>query len=273
MTNNSDPFVKRLYTTSIGRVFLKTIMITRADKLIVAFLKSHLSKYMLPQYVRKNGLKYSRVELAGYRSFRDFFARENNSKSIDFSPTHLISPCDGWLSVYEISESSLFKIKGSIYSTNDLLQDDTLAQKYTGGLCLVFRLCASDYHHYCYIDDCTQGDNHYIEGELHSVQPIALANYKVFARNRRSWCVMDTENFGSVTQIEIGALVVGGIVNPNSNVSVSRGDEKGHFDLAGSTIVLMFEPGRIGLLPMFNKTTTDNEARVRQGMWIGIARS
>lgn len=273
MTNNSDPLVNSLYTSGIGRIILKTIMITRADKLAVAFLKSPLSKYMLPRYVRKNGLDFGRPELSGYRSFREFFARKNASVSIDFSPKHLISPCDGWLSVYEISESSLFKIKGSIYSTTDLIQDDTLAQKYAGGLCLVFRLCASDYHHYCYIDDSMQGNNYYIEGELHSVQPIALENYKVFARNRRSWCILDTDNFGPVVQAEIGALIVGGIVNPKSNVRVSRGEEKGHFELSGSTIVLMFEPGRIGLLPKYKEATIENEVRVEQGMWIGIAKT
>ena len=273
MTNNSDSYVTNLYTTSIGRAFLKAIMITRADKLAVAFLRSRLSKCMLSRYIRKNGLELSRLEQSNYRSFSEFFTRKNTSISIDFSPKHLISPCDGWLSVYEISESSLFKIKGSIYSTADLIQDDTLAQRYNGGLCLVFRLCASDYHHYCYIDDSMQGNNYYIEGELHSVQPIALENYKVFARNRRSWCILDTDNFGPVLQAEIGALIVGGIVNPKSNVRVSRGEEKGHFELSGSTIVLIFEPGRIGLLPKYREATIENEVRVEQGMWIGIAKT
>lgn len=39
---------------------------------------------------------------------------------------------------------------------------------------MILRLCANDYHHYCYIDDGFQGRNHFVKGLLHSVQPIAL---------------------------------------------------------------------------------------------------
>ena len=61
-----------------------------------------------------------------------------------------------------IREDSSFAIKGSHYSLHDLLQDADLAARYTGGDCLVLRLCPSDYHHYCYIDDGFQGENHFI---------------------------------------------------------------------------------------------------------------
>lgn len=271
--NNTDSFVSFLYKTTIGRVLLKTIMVTRADRLLVLFLKSPLSKCIVPRFAERHGIEISRGDLNSYKSYRDFFARYNHSTAIDFIPEHLISPCDGWLSVYEINDSSLFIIKGKIYSTADIVQDTEIANKYTGGTCLVIRLCASDYHHYCYIDDCFQGENHYIPGKVHSVQPAALESHVVFAHNRRSWCVMDTDNFGSVIQAEIGAMVVGGIVNPNSNVRKSRGDEKGYFDLSGSTIVLMFEPGRIRLLPKHKAATIEKEVRVRQGMWIGVAGS
>ena len=270
--NNTDFYVNFLYKTTIGRMLLKFIMITRADKLLVWFLRSSLSRFYIPRYAKKHGIEVCQDDLALYRSYRDFFARNKVISTIDFSPGHLISPCDGWLSVYEINESSLFEIKGSMYSTADIVLDTDIANKYTGGICLVIRLCASDYHHYCYIDDCLQRENHYIPGELHSVQPAALEKHSVLAHNRRSWCVIDTDNFGSVMQAEIGAMVVGGIVNPNSNVRMQRGEEKGYFDLAGSTIVLMFETDRIKLLPEFQAGTIEHEVRVRQGMWIGTGR-
>ena len=74
---------------------------------------------------------------------------------------------------------------------------------------MVVRLCANDYHHYCYIDDGFQGRNHFVKGLLHSVQPIALENAPVYRQNRRMWTILDTVNFGKVAQIEIGALLVG----------------------------------------------------------------
>ena len=146
-----------------------------------------------------------------------------------------------------------------------------MAKNCRGGVCLVFRLCASDYHHYCYIDDGRQGPNHFIEGRLHSVQPIACERFPIFTLNRRSWCLLDTEHFGPVVQTEIGALVVGGIVNRPEGPMV-RGQEKGHFDLCGSTIVLLMEPGRIELRPeLAALMDTEQETRVEQGRWVATA--
>lgn len=208
-----------------------------------------------------------------YRSFRDFFAREREGKETDRIPGHLISPCDGWLSVYPVEAGSSFEIKGSRYRVQDLVQDKSIAQNYNGGICMVFRLCAADYHHYCYIDDGYQGKNHFIQGTLHSVQPAACETYPVFTLNRRSWCLLVTERFGPVVQTEIGALIVGGIVNNRENTRVCRGTEKGHFELAGSTIVLLFERERVRLLPELEKQMKESkEIRVRQGMWIACGK-
>ena len=44
--------------------------------------------------------------------------------------------------------------------------------------------------------------------------------------------------------------------------------EKGRFELAGSTIVLLFEKNRVRLAP--NIRADLKEIRVSQGMWIGI---
>ena len=188
------------------------------------------------------------------------------------TPEHLISPCDGWLSSFPINEESCFSIKNSHYQIKDFLHDEALARNYMGGTCLILRLCVSDYHHYCYIDDGYQGENHFIPGVLHSVQPIACETYPVFVLNRRSWCLLTTEHFGPVVQCEIGALVVGGIFNEKENVRVSRGSEKGHFELAGSTIILLFEPGQITLRPELSEQLSHTEeVQVKQGEWIGTA--
>ena len=102
------------------------------------------------------------------------------------------------------------------------------------------------------------------------MQPIACEQYPIFTLNRRSWCLLDTAHFGPVVQTEIGALIVGGIVNLNTVGPFCRGQEKGYFDLAGSTIVLLMEPERVELLPELMATLeSGQETRVRQGQWIG----
>ena len=266
----NDFVVRFLYGTAAGRTALKLLQKTRADRLVVRYLRSPWSKPIIGWYARRHRIPLSREERRSFRTYRDFFARERECAGIDTTPEHLNSPCDGWLSAYPIEHSRSFFIKGSFYRVGDFLDDELLAKGYQGGTCLVFRLTASDYHHYCYIDDGYQGKNHYIEGQLHSVQPIACETYPIFTLNRRSWCLMTTERFGPVVQTEIGALVVGGIANNQENTRILRGMEKGHFELAGSTIVLLFEPGRIRLRPELEvQLRQGQEVRVEQGMWIG----
>lgn len=270
MKKANDKVIYILYRTFPGRCVLKLVQKLHADRLIVRFLRSGWSKPFTTWYIRLNHIPFSRKELQLYPSFRDFFVRDRNYKEFDITPRHLISPCDGWMSVYPVTENSCFSIKCSQYKVQDLLWDEALAMNYKGGTCLVFRLCPSDYHHYCYIDDGYQGQVHHIEGKLHSVRPIACRTYPVYTLNRRCWCLLTTENFGPVIQTEIGAMIVGGIANNEGISRFCRGMEKGHFELAGSTIVLLFEPGRLTLRPELAEKLSgeEKEVRVEQGMWI-----
>lgn len=262
--------VNFLYGTVIGRFILKIIMHFHLDRLAVRFLWSSCSKLIIGWYIKRNAISVSEEERASFGSFRDLFVRTRKDVKIDDTPGHLVSPCDGWLSVHHIDKSSIFSIKNSFYRITDILQDAELARNYYNGECLIFRLCASDYHHYCYIDDGYQGENHNIQGALHSVQPIACEKFPVYVLNRRCWCLLTTEHFGPVVQCEIGALVVGGIFNEKENVRFRKGTEKGHFELAGSTIVLLFEEGQIKLRPeIMERLNQNDEVRVTQGEWIG----
>ena len=268
--SKNDGSVRFMYGTALGRVLLKLVQWSHVDKVAVWFLRSPLSKPFYIRFAGKNGIVLTEKDKQTFRTYRDFFLRQRDDLDIDMDPDHLISPCDGYLSVYPIDKDSVFSIKGSHYRVSDLMQDPEAAKGFEGGTCLVFRLCASDYHHYCYIDDGHQGKNHLIPGVLHSVQPIACETYPVFTLNRRNWCLLETEHFGPVIQTEIGALIVGGIVNHREEGSFARGQEKGHFDLAGSTITLLFEPDRIELLPEIESALQkEEEVRVTLGMCVG----
>lgn len=268
--NHSSSAVKFLYGTRPGRAILSLILRSRADRFLVQFLRSSWSRPLIGWYAKHHGIPLSREQRKAYRTFRDFFAREREELDFDPASHHLISPCDGWLSYYPIHPDSSFSIKGFSYRLEDLLQDADLAARYHGGDCLIFRLEASDYHHYCYIDDGFQGNNHFIPGALHSVQPSACAVFPVYTLNRRMWTLLATEHFGPVVQTEVGALVVGGIVAQKKAGRFRKGEEMGRFELCGSTIVLLFERGRIQLLPRFIPYLTGGkEVQVRQGAWIG----
>lgn len=268
----NDKSVEFLCTTPIGRLLLKVILFIHFPKLMGFFLRSPFSHFMIPGFIKKNGIDMSEFEGQKYLSFNDFFTRKKEI-TFDDEKSHFISPCDSLLSVYSVDQGH-FHIKGFDYSLEDFFgieNNDSnleLLNKFSGGLCLVFRLCATDYHRYSYVDDGVKGENHYIEGSLYSVQPAACENFRVYTKNRRSWTILETENFGTVAQIEIGAFSVGGIKNHHQSYAFKKGEEKGYFDLHGSTIVLLLEKDKIDLLPEILQC--DTEYRVRAGQFIGI---
>ncbi|MBQ1591392.1 MAG: phosphatidylserine decarboxylase, partial [Treponema sp.] len=72
------------------------------------------------------------------------------------------------------------------------------------------------------------------------------------------------DHFGDAAQIEVGAFSVGGIINHLQDASFEKGQEKGYFDLHGSTIVLLLQKDRATLLPEYQDAFT-KEVPVRIG--------
>ncbi|MBO6065789.1 MAG: phosphatidylserine decarboxylase [Lachnospiraceae bacterium] len=268
--DGSNAAMRFLYGNPVGRAMIKVMLAVKAPKVMAWYLRTPFSKGMIRRYIRKYDISMKGYPRVGYRSFSDFFERRKIRNSFDAEQNHFISPCDGHLSAYTISPDSIFAIKGSNYRVSDLVDDETLAESFSGGQALVFRLAPNDYHHYCFIDDGIVHKHHFREGQLHSVQPIALANVPVFRVNRRVWTLLSTENFGPAVQIEVGALAVGGIVNERENEPVKKGETMGHFSLMGSTIVLFIEKDRMELLPKLTAALSGGvEVPVKMGQWIG----
>lgn len=283
--SKNDKSAEFLYGTKFGKIILEAMLFTRIPKLLGAFLRSPASKFYVKRFIKKNNIDMSDFQGADFKTFNDFFTRKKEI-SFDSNPTHFISPADSFLSVHEITENATFHIKGFDYTLEDFFgvnekswkkEDEAkkakvknMIQKFKGGKYLIFRLCATDYHRYCYIDDGFHAENNFIEGSLYSVQPVALENYKVFTKNRRSWTLLETKNFGNIAQIEIGAFSVGGICNSHENYICTKGEEKGHFDLHGSTIVLLIEKDKMNILPEIEEKLRETaEYKVKIGQQIG----
>lgn len=235
--------LKKLYGTVCGRVILKSLTAPAVSKAAGAFMDSRLSVPLIKRFIKSSGIDTSQYVMKKFRSYNEFFTRrvKRGMRPIDRMPSHFISPCDSKLTVYKIGKSSVFRIKGSRYRVSDLIQNDFLAKRYEGGYCMIFRLEVDDYHRYCYIDSGTKTENTFINGELHTVNPIALEHYNIYKRNCREYTVLHTENFGDVVQVEVGAMMVGRIVNRHGAAEVVRGEEKGKFEFGGSTIVLLVQ--------------------------------
>lgn len=230
-----------LYHTVPGRVFLRLLTARWVSKCSGVLLDSPLSRPLIGGFFRKNGIDRNDYLPERYRNFNDCFCRRIRPelRPIDRDPAHLISPCDGLLSVYRATDDVVLPVKQSQYRLPELLRDAELAEHYRDGYVFVFRLCVSHYHRYCYPEDGEKSANRFIPGRLHTVRPIALERGPVFTENCRSVCTLATERFGLLTQIEVGAMFVGRICNLHEEKTVSRGEEKGYFQYGGSTIILL----------------------------------
>lgn len=263
-----------LYHTVIGRWLLKLVTSPTVSKIGGAYMDSAVSKIHIQRFIRKNGIDMREYETAEYCCFNDFFTRKirKENRPVSAEKENLVSPCDGRLSAYKISENADFYIKGSYYSVNDLLLDSRMAPDFNGGVCLVFRLCVDDYHRYGNIDNGKILENRRVPGKLHTVRPIALNRYPVFVQNSREYTIIQTENFGIAAQIEVGALMIGKIKNHQTSGNVVKGSEKGMFLYGGSTIVVLLQKGRVEIFnEFFENTEKDLETQVRFGSVIGKA--
>lgn len=244
---NQNKILHLLYDTKAGRCMLKILTKPTISKIVGKFMDSPLSIPLVRPFIRRNNINMSQFRNENYHSFNSFFTRKirPECRPVNTSPECLISPCDGKLTVCRInSRKSIFKIKNSCYSTADLIGDSHLAEMYTGGYCMIFRLGVDDYHRYCFPDSGIQTGNLFIHGELHTVNPITVGKYNIYRRNSRERTILHTDNFGKIIQVEVGAMLVGRICNRHVR-KFRRGDEKGKFEYGGSTIVLLVQKGKI----------------------------
>ncbi len=261
-----------LYNTPVGRFALKPLVSRTFSKLCGKFLDSPASKPLIKGFVKKNNIDLSEYYSDDFSCFNDCFCRKIKSdlRPVDSHPSHFISPCDGLLSAYKITKNTVLPIKQSSYTISSLLNNEEKAEKFLDGLCLVFRLCVNHYHRYCYLDSGKKGENVFVPGKLHTVRPIALERYDVFVRNCREYTFLETENFGTVAQIEVGAMLVGKIKNHHNEYTFSRGEEKGMFLYGGSTVVVLLEKDKVKLFEKYlSNTEKDVETPVKMGECIG----
>lgn len=263
-----------LYHTALGRLLLRPLIGRGFSKLGGAFMNSRLSKPLIKGFIRNNGIDLSEYHAEAFRCFNDCFTRKirEGYRPIGKEPNRLISPCDAYLSAYPIKEDTVYPIKQSRYTVSDLLGGNPEAERFKGGTCLVFRLCVHHYHRYCYIDNGTKTENVFLPGKLHTVRPIALAQYPVFAQNCHEYTLMETEQFGTVAQIEVGAMLVGKIQNHHGAGPIQKGAEKGMFLYGGSTVVLLLEKDAADLpKAIFEATEQGLEVPVTYGEAIETA--
>ena len=241
--NGQDKLLGKLYGSAAGRMLLRPLTSPWVSRCAGWFMSQKVSCVLIPSFVRKNNIDMSQYEERAFASYNDFFARRirEGKRPVDMEKSHLISPADSKLTVLPISMDGRFTIKHTEYTVSSLLKNTDLARQYESGQLLIFRLTVDDYHRYCYMADGVKEDNVFIPGKLHTVNPIANDYFPIYKENTREYSLLQTQYFDDVVMMEVGALMVGKIVNHHQAATVTRGQEKGYFQFGGSTVVLLLK--------------------------------
>lgn len=274
--SSQDRMLHRLYGNVLGRLLLKLLTARWISKVAGAFLSTKLSRRMIPSFIEKNNINMAEYQDVTYGSFNEFFCRpvRPEARPIDMDPRHLISPCDSKLTVLPIREDSRFNLKDTEYTVASMLKNKELGDAYLGGYAMIFRLAVDDYHRYHYVADGEKEENVYIRGVLHTVNPIANDYYPIYKENSREYTVIHTRTFGDMVMMEVGALLVGKIVNLHGKGKVSRGQEKGYFQYGGSTVVLLLKKDMVQVdADILENSRQGIETVVKMGEKIGVAKA
>ncbi|MBS0624549.1 MAG: phosphatidylserine decarboxylase [Verrucomicrobia bacterium] len=229
-----------------------TCRLSFSSKLYSYFQKSPKSRGKVRPFIETYGVDEKefadRVETFG--SFNEFFVRKLKSSCRPIEPNlkRAVLPADARYLVYpDLEKVDGFYIKGQKFSLSRFLDSPILARRFYNGSMVIARLCPSDYHRFHFPCDGVPSKPKRIDGPLFSVNPIALRkNLSILWQNKRFVTEIDSEEFGTVLYVEVGATMVGSVQQTFSpNHPVRKGDEKGYFQFGGSCVVLLFEKGKI----------------------------
>ncbi|PLK25110.1 phosphatidylserine decarboxylase [Porphyrobacter sp. TH134] len=226
---------------------------------------------LIRRFVAAYGVDLSEAArgIGQFASFNDFFTRElkPGARPLADTDTFILSPADGAVSqLGPVTAGRIIQAKGRDYSVAELLgcgADE--AARFDGGQFMTIYLSPKDYHRVHMPAAGRLQATSYIPGDLYSVNTATAAGVdRLFARNERLSCRFDGPD-GHFASVMVGAMIVAGIdtVWPNTFRThaaapvheefsaaaheFAAGDEMGRFYL-GSTVVLVFEPGRTAWL-------------------------
>lgn len=265
-----------LYSNPIGELSLHALV---KRKLVSSWYGSMMdspkSVDKIDPFVKDYNVDLSISQKHEFTSFNDFFTRKlkPETRPISNDSNVVVSPADGKVLAYQNISKQDFIVKGYRFNVSEFLQNEELAKKYKDGSLMLFRLCPIDYHRFHFPVSGKISEVNAIDGDYYSVNPIAIKKIvEVFCENKREYVAISTLEFGDVIMAEVGATMVGSIVQTYSGNLAVKGEEKGYFKFGGSSVVLLFEKGKIIIDDDLLKNTEDGlETSILMGERIGVS--
>jgi phosphatidylserine decarboxylase len=266
-----------LYNNPLGKLSLHTLVRRKAvSEWYGKKMDSPKSANKIPDFVKDYNIDLSIAQKQEFNSFNDFFCRKlkPQARPINNDSNVVISPADGKVFAYKNIDKQDFIVKSYKFNLKDFLLNDSLAKKYAGGSLIIVRLCPTDYHRYHFPVSGIVDKQTDIDGDYYSVSPIAIKHkIEIFCMNKRTYTEIHTKTFGDVIYSEVGATMVGSIIQTYNDNSVTKGEEKGYFKFGGSTVILFFEKNRITIdKDLLENTNNKIETEVKMGEHIAVAK-
>ena len=214
------------------------------------YMNTRRSANRIPAFIKEHNIDLNEYEIntpEGFKTFNEFFYRKLKPGARPIG-SGVISPADGKILVFpNLKDVPSFFVKDIEFNLESFLRLKEPAHKYADGAMAITRLAPPDYHRYHFPASGKASASVKIKGHYFSVSPLALKqSLKIFCENKREYCILQTPDYGDILIADVGATMVGSIIQtytPNSEVQ--KGDEKGYFAFGGSTLVLLFEKGKI----------------------------
>ena len=267
-----------LYGDRIGKLLLEHVLTRRTFSWLYGFLKrTRRSREQIREFIDTLEVDTSEVEkpLEAYGSLDEFFSRRlrPGARPVDPNPEHLLSPSDGRAFAWQCLNGKGLVVKNTRTTMAELIGDSRTANEFGDPAVLLVRLAAADYHRCHFPADGIASPPRAIGSRLHSVHPIALEKGAPSFANYRMVTRIDSDGFGPLLIIEVGALTVGSIVQTFTPARVVRGQEKSHFRFGGSALLMLAQADRIAFDDDLIRATGDGlESRVRVGTRIASRR-
>lgn len=212
-----------------------------------------------------------------FNTFNEFFYRalKPSARPIAAGERVAVLPADGrHLALQDADAAEDFYAKGQKFSLREFLGDEALAAEFAGGSMLISRLCPVDYHRFHFPVSGMPSEARLINGWLYSVSPIALRrNLNYLWENKRMITLVDSPQFGRVAICEIGATMVGSIMQSYlPGRAVEKGAEKGLFKFGGSCVITLFQKDRIRFdADLIEQSANQLEVYAKMGERLGEA--
>lgn len=250
-----DKMVEWLYQSNTGKALSEVLVKPWLSNFYGSLQNTSWSKGKIKPFIKDFNIpiddflpEEGRDQADPYSSFNQFFIRRFKPGKRQYPQDHHVmgAPAEARYFAYEsIQDDELIPVKGKFLNSPLLLANTKWEQIFKDGPCLLARLCPVDYHRYHYPDHGKVLDHYPVHGKLHSVNPLALKEKAdIFATNERVVTILETENFGKLAYVEVGAIMVGKIIQSGSLTNFKRGEEKGYFLFGGSTVIVLGEKGK-----------------------------